>query len=973
MYIANMLAGNPAAQLHGPDAAGVTNAAMRAQLLAILRTPPAALDTSPTGLDGFRESFRSSLDSVASREFSNLWCVLDELCRAAPELFQFSVTYEDVSSKCSEGCTARPGRPRGNRTFLSIPDVLVDCCKPGQANGFLPGSALAVRHTDEVLKPSELCVEDILSLAHSRLTGPTPNEWTQVCRSHCGCSPASRAGAPHHSLLDVVPVKRIVSYPPVMVFPLDTTARNQQSPGAAQWLQVVSSIFVRRLGDIFGFGATASSGASAPVLYQLIGLGVTREAHYSTVMSNGVECLIYDSIEESFNTKLCSTEAGRKYCNGKRAVSAIFVRVSAGQDLAAATRTPECAVPILPVWIRQGAAALEAPAPAGMPNLDNTCFRNAALQALLSLPLVHSFLVEGSAFETPTKEPHTPVHMELQNLAKALAGDRSAATSRQVRGILEALKTKSEFPAHLRGRGVQQDASEWSLKLWDILLQRFPLLKSLIGCHEVSEVSRTCPRCRRTTCRPTAVHRPHALDLSACGEAPPASAGTGDAAVLHLQELLSAELLSSSALEPADFRCFSCGFGGKVGGQKQVQLALPAPYLALSLKWVVNHGDPVVEAECHIPTHLDVPVAGGGLLPYSLRSVVVHKGSDGHSGHYVAYVRRGACWYLCNDSQVSEVPDIARALSFQTSGPQASQPYMVFFEQVPSSAASKSARGAPVAAADEWTTAAGRHARRLGRHPDARPATPTDDNPFKDLSEDVAPEPSSTIVVAEESTTKKSKRHNKDRAGKRSKGKKKGKKNKKGKNATKDLFELIRGETGLPPFVRQLVKRPYFLPLSPQSVVDPEGMKEQMVAKIEKQMDENGGELLTKRNPRSHPRIENKLAEINREHLFDPRNGLRFLRYIAQQMSTNYGPAATRCVSDGAKNSKKKKKQKAKKDKKEPGDGKKGKQEKEKEQLHYENRMVQMVCVIRIVLNWLMDDETGFGGYFQVRLVHLVG
>lgn len=58
-------------------------------------------------------------------------------------------------------------------------------------------------------------------------------------------------------------------------------------------------------------------------------------------------------------------------------------------------------------------------------------------------------------------------------------------------------------------------------------------------------------------------------------------------------------------------------------------------------------------------------------LLYDCVCVVVHKGSF-QGGHYVAYVRNGDVWYLCDDAYVQHVAEEVV---------QQSQPYMLFYEQ----------------------------------------------------------------------------------------------------------------------------------------------------------------------------------------------------------------------------------------------------------------------------------------------------
>jgi hypothetical protein len=437
--------------------------------------------------------------------------------------------------------------------------------------------------------------------------------------------------------------------------------------------------------------------------------------------------------------------------------------------------------------------------------------------------------------------------------------------------------------------------------------------------------------------------------------------------MLHLSELLSG-YLQSEEVGPVKFHCLSCGYDGDVSARKQLKLALPAPYVEFSLKWAYTSSVHVVKKECEVPSVLSVPCTDGE-VEYSLRSIVVHQGSTSSSGHYVAYVRRGQSeWYLCDDHIICPV-QVGHSMRFQT-GEQ--QPYMVFYERssmsslvaAPSVAIRSQHRTsvnvAPAAAAaaaatdGEWTTASGKRVHRFRRHPKASPAVATDDNPFKGLLEDEGTNgdtgEASTVVGEEEGQGGDKSGETGQRAGKKAKrGKRKGKQaNKRIQELHQQFKEKVAGEEeGLLPFVKQLLRRPHFLPLSPQSVHQPEEMQAQMLAKIEQQMAENGGELLTKKNPRTRSKIQDKLAGITRSDMFHPRHGLALLRYIGERMTAKWGPWAIQGTGS--------QKKKGKSEGKETGGAPKR-----------DERMLQTVSLIRIILNWLMDDETGYGGYFQV-------
>jgi len=58
------------------------------------------------------------------------------------------------------------------------------------------------------------------------------------------------------------------------------------------------------------------------------------------------------------------------------------------------------------------------------------------------------------------------------------------------------------------------------------------------------------------------------------------------------------------------------------------------------------------------PLELSLPVSDDGgehLSPFVLSALVYHAGATAKSGHYFAYVRRGAQWWLCNDHTIAEL------------------------------------------------------------------------------------------------------------------------------------------------------------------------------------------------------------------------------------------------------------------------------------------------------------------------------
>ncbi|RCI12275.1 hypothetical protein L249_0553 [Ophiocordyceps polyrhachis-furcata BCC 54312] len=95
-----------------------------------------------------------------------------------------------------------------------------------------------------------------------------------------------------------------------------------------------------------------------------------------------------------------------------------------------------------------------------------------------------------------------------------------------------------------------------------------------------------------------------------------------------------------------------------------------------AVEWLFNHPSDVVEDEA--APAADEP-AGSASLPasFQLRSLVCHKGTSIHAGHYVAFVRKqlegeGAKWVLFNDEKVVEAHDVEEMRKFA---------YVYFFER----------------------------------------------------------------------------------------------------------------------------------------------------------------------------------------------------------------------------------------------------------------------------------------------------
>ncbi|KAL4785838.1 hypothetical protein BJX76DRAFT_323308 [Aspergillus varians] len=113
-------------------------------------------------------------------------------------------------------------------------------------------------------------------------------------------------------------------------------------------------------------------------------------------------------------------------------------------------------------------------------------------------------------------------------------------------------------------------------------------------------------------------------------------------------------------------------------------LAATSDDMSRAIDWVFSHPDDVddspVEQQSSVGTNAPTSL-GCDTTPatYQLRSIICHKGSSVHAGHYVAFVRKHLpgtselSWVMFNDEKVVEVDDIQEMKNFA---------YVYFFSRV---------------------------------------------------------------------------------------------------------------------------------------------------------------------------------------------------------------------------------------------------------------------------------------------------
>ena len=60
---------------------------------------------------------------------------------------------------------------------------------------------------------------------------------------------------------------------------------------------------------------------------------------------------------------------------------------------------------------------------------------------------------------------------------------------------------------------------------------------------------------------------------------------------------------------------------------------------------------------------------------YNLYAVILHSGDSATAGHYISYIKKGAKWYKCNDSNISTIneDEYDKQEDFQ--------PYIIFYKR----------------------------------------------------------------------------------------------------------------------------------------------------------------------------------------------------------------------------------------------------------------------------------------------------
>ena len=296
--------------------------------------------------------------------------------------------------------------------------------------------------------------------------------------------------------------------------------------------------------------------------------------------------------------------------------------------------------------------------PSGLVNLGNTCFMNAAVQCLVSVPALKSLLLSDTTHEGCTSEGASKVALAFVNLVREMAigaryvVPRDLVTQTQTRArarwktamprVRLDIEEKgelsgAELDAEVQNRrpdltkgGQQSDPHEFLTFLLDEL-GCIPRVATLLTSKK--EITCTCPKCNEKG--------DPVIDLS-----------------LFLQlDIPSAETTLAQCLAKYNqteyvegYNCEHCG--AVVRAQREHVFVTLPDVLAIHLKRFSSDAEAKTARKVGTSVTFERNLEVGG-VQYALTGFVSHEGNSANSGHYTAVCRAGGLWYTFDDKTVT--------------------------------------------------------------------------------------------------------------------------------------------------------------------------------------------------------------------------------------------------------------------------------------------------------------------------------
>ncbi|XP_078301222.1 ubiquitin carboxyl-terminal hydrolase 17-like protein 6 [Panthera onca] len=285
---------------------------------------------------------------------------------------------------------------------------------------------------------------------------------------------------------------------------------------------------------------------------------------------------------------------------------------------------------------------------AGLQNLGNTCYANAALQCLTYTPPLAGYMLSQEHSRSCGRQPFCVLCALQAHVTRALC--RPGDVIRPPPKLLAAFHTHRQEDAHeflMFTLDAMQQACLREDKPSEPQAQDATLIRQIFGGYWRSQIQ--CLHCQgvSSTLDP---YLDISLDIRAAQSVSQA-----------LQHLVKPEQLDGENA----YRCSTCL--DKVPASKTLTLHTCSKVLMLVLKRFCHFTGSKLAKEVQYPERLDMRryVSGqnGGSLTYVLYAVLVHAGWNCHSGHYFCYIKAGnGQWYKMDDAKVT-ASDATSALS----------------------------------------------------------------------------------------------------------------------------------------------------------------------------------------------------------------------------------------------------------------------------------------------------------------------
>jgi hypothetical protein len=260
----------------------------------------------------------------------------------------------------------------------------------------------------------------------------------------------------------------------------------------------------------------------------------------------------------------------------------------------------------------------------GLENLGNTCFMNAAVQCVISVPALRALLEEASC---------TGLAGDFVALVRELGRAEGTVVPRTFLSAMRA-EAKRGKCADLATEGAQSDPNEFLMLLFAVINNCMPEFGDLRLLRKRLQLQFTCSVCKSAPDPREELIYEHVLPV------------LGRPATLA--ECVDAYNHAHEDEELGEYHCEFCNDKNRTYRVKRKHEVLEWPdVLVLQLKRYTNQAQKVT-TEVEFGEELEV---GGG---YRLTGLVAHTGATTKSGHYTAVCRARGGWYTFDDDQVSQ-------------------------------------------------------------------------------------------------------------------------------------------------------------------------------------------------------------------------------------------------------------------------------------------------------------------------------